>query len=377
LTVKKCAFSPSDSGADVISLSHGGVPAAVLEEAVDRAYENGVPIFAASGDFLGGWILSTPKTTVFPARYNQVMTVTGADAAYLSAGDHCALILCVWKFWGGNGFGSNAFSWLVGTNYGPTDLMQGHAIAAYTPNITFYSAHPDLKGMSDAEMGTSAAVPQVAAAAAMWLQMHREEIRNDRSDGAPLETGSWRTWRKTESVYQALLSSGGARPSTQDTDRPDAYKSTYLGAGILDAQKLINKNRPYQSPGPCLHRAPSHADTFWWIDALGSMTIFDVVGEPVHASPTEAAAVRDALFASLTTELTQLSFRNQALRAWLSRRTAQLRLTDDSGCTIEHVEVTGIARDEWQRLARLIHLDRYASPEMRRAADQLARARET
>jgi hypothetical protein len=366
-----------DNKADVISLSHGGLPAAVLEEQVNLAYNAGVPIFAASGDFLGGWFLSTPKTTVFPARYNQVLNVTGADADYLSSGKHCFILGCIWHFWGGNGFWSNAFSWLVGTNYGPTDLMREHSIAAFTPNITYYEAAPGARGMADDEMGTSAAVPQAAAAAALWLQFHRHEIEADTSDGepaAPSGSGAWRTWRKSESVYRALIGAPapGDRPTGQDVAQPESYKQDYYGAGILNARRPLDQ--PYNSPSPCDQRPPSHADTFWWLDALGSLTIFDIVDTniPVSRAAGEAAAVQDALKTSLITELMQLSYRNRELQSFLSTLTGRLALRGADGCVIAHPNLSPITRNDWRRLAELISSDSYASQGIRHAADWMA-----
>jgi hypothetical protein len=56
-------------------------------------------------------------------------------------------------------------------NYGPDDKMRT-AIAAYTPNVPW--ARFDEPAIVDFDgNGTSAATPQIAAAAALWIEKHR------------------------------------------------------------------------------------------------------------------------------------------------------------------------------------------------------------
>src|SRR6187399_99318 len=59
---------------DVVSLSMGGVPSKVWAEAVNRAYEAGVVIVAASGNNFSGGVVAS---VVYPARFNRVIAACG------------------------------------------------------------------------------------------------------------------------------------------------------------------------------------------------------------------------------------------------------------------------------------------------------------
>ena len=63
-----------DAGGEVVGVD--------LSRAVDAAYEGGVAMFAASGDFLKAPLLplKSPKSIVYPARFARVIAVTGAGA---------------------------------------------------------------------------------------------------------------------------------------------------------------------------------------------------------------------------------------------------------------------------------------------------------
>jgi subtilisin family serine protease len=259
-----------ETQADVISLSHGGFPASILSDAVDDAYKNGVAVFAASGDYFGPF---TPKTVVFPARYAQVMDIAAATSDYRSAGV-TSCWLCIFKFFSGDGFAHNFEEWLIGTNYGPASIMAGHVVAAYSPNITYYDAHAPA-GLSNDENGTSAATPQAAAAASLWLQEQRDKIE---SDILPNGTSSWQSWQKAEAVYQVMLKSSVMHPlSGYSNDALKEYYRLYFGAGLLNAPDMLTQK--YVRPDDCLHRAHSRADLFWITDALGSIGIFEVLPE--------------------------------------------------------------------------------------------------
>ena len=96
-------------------------------------------------------------------------------------------------------------------------------MAAYAPNVLHSSPSNSTNNAVALDgAGTSHSTPQVAAAAALWLQLNRPEIEG---------VGAWNDWRKTESVYQALFESGY---------RPDQYSVKHMGEGVLDAEQLIN-----------------------------------------------------------------------------------------------------------------------------------------
>jgi hypothetical protein len=220
---------------DVISMSHGGSPTLAWTDAVNAAYERGTAMFAAESDWfrlpvpfeiLGTGLGFPLPGPFYPAAYRRVVGVTGATASQKN--------YAVNPFWRWLMHLTQTQPWMLRGSYGPDgwsgaswgpkmhedEKEQGHGkfrawpIAAYGPNTMW------LSGSNTASLtggGTSAATPQVAAAAALWLDYNHDHIGD-----------KWCHWQKAEAVYQALLSSTDRR----DKDKPDRY----LGAGILKAQ---------------------------------------------------------------------------------------------------------------------------------------------
>lgn len=145
-----------DNGCHVISLSHGGLPTQAWADAVNRAYDMGTVICAASGDSIGGFPMTD---VVWPARFRRAISVCGVTADSAPYFDP--------KFDGTDELEGN---------FGPKRVM-GNAIAAYTPNVLWAKIKdwPDAteyskNGYQLSGSGTSASTPQVAAAAALYLQ---------------------------------------------------------------------------------------------------------------------------------------------------------------------------------------------------------------
>src|SRR5262249_11239582 len=64
---------------DVITISHGGLPAASWAKAVNLVYDAGIVVAAASGDNYVGPFGPFPfSDTIWPSRFNRVITVVGA-----------------------------------------------------------------------------------------------------------------------------------------------------------------------------------------------------------------------------------------------------------------------------------------------------------
>ncbi|TGV53828.1 hypothetical protein EN792_076875, partial [Mesorhizobium sp. M00.F.Ca.ET.149.01.1.1] len=96
----------------------------------------------------------TPSSIVYPARYNRVLAACGV------MGD-------------GRAYSGLALGTMQG-NYGPASKM-ATALGAYTPNVPW--AEIDCRKVVDMDgSGTSAATPQVAAAAALWLAEHWDVV---------------------------------------------------------------------------------------------------------------------------------------------------------------------------------------------------------
>lgn len=206
-------------GCDVVSISMGGVPTRSWADAVNRAYEAGVAIFAAAGNRFGP---SPPSSIIYPARFNRVVAVCGVTAKgspYYRSGLHRHMQGC----------------------FGPASAMQT-AIAAFTPNAPWAEMGCDaLVGFGG---GTSSATPQVAASAALWLQQ------------ASIPAGT-EGWKKVEAVRWALF-------STANKDAPEREK--YFGQGVLRAREALNVAFRNDLP-----KTPLDTVSFPWLRLLGAL----------------------------------------------------------------------------------------------------------
>jgi hypothetical protein len=209
------------SGCRIISISMGGVPTRRWAHAVNAAYEAGVAIVAAAGNNVRDGFPT--REIVWPARFERVVAVCGATAdksPYLKVG-------------------SNDMQ----GNFGPAGKMRT-AIAAYTPNVPWAEIGcrnvVSLRGA-----GTSSATPQVAAAAALWLQRR------------PVPTHI-EPWQRAEAVRHALFTSA-------DKMSPDNFK--FFGQGLLRARAALEV--PFDASLP---KAPK--DNVWF-PLLNVLTGFD------------------------------------------------------------------------------------------------------
>ena len=182
---------------DVLTLSMGGLPSRVWAEAVDRAYEQGICICAAAGNHFG---ITPPRTIVYPARYDRVVAVCGVMA---------------------NGAPYADLDSVMEGSFGPDSAMDT-ALSTYTPNIPWprFGCPETIRLNGE---GTSAATPQVAAAAALWLEKYKSVLPRD--------------WRRVEAVRHALFQSAAMK-----NDRK------HLGNGVLRAAEALkvlpDLNRP-------------------------------------------------------------------------------------------------------------------------------------
>lgn len=200
-----------DQGCEVVTMSMAGLPSRKWARAVDKAYERGVTIVSAAGNnWRKGLMRIAPNTTLYPARYQRVIAATGACINH-------------------EPYDFDINSWIVGAkpaigenmqgNWGPDSCMDT-AIAAYTPNLPWAMLDQPYP-FSRSGGGTSAATPQVAAAVALWIVKHREELKRRGYSG---------TWKQVEAVRQALF-------RTADKSYIGYHK--YYGQGILKARKAL------------------------------------------------------------------------------------------------------------------------------------------
>ncbi|EJM74800.1 S8 family serine peptidase [Pseudomonas sp. GM55] len=155
----------------VVTMSMGGLPSQLWAEEVNALYEEGVVLVAAAGNNFGN---APTHHIVYPARFNRVIAACGVMADHKPYADLPVT--------------------LMAGNHGPASTMRT-AMAAYTPNI------PRAKfGCSNTidwnGGGTSSATPQIAAAAAIWIQKNRTKW-NAYPD----------KWMRVEAVRTALFNS--------------------------------------------------------------------------------------------------------------------------------------------------------------------------
>jgi len=185
-------------GADVVSMSMGGLPSQASTDAVNKAYEAGVVVVCASGNNFGGLPTSL---VVYPARFDRVIAACGTMA------DKSPYL--------------NLPPYVTEGNAGPASKM-ATAVAAYMRNIPWARLGvPDWIDLDGG--GTSAATPQVAAAAALWLH---------KNGGNYLA----RDWRRAEAARRALFDTAFLG---SDARRPHPY----LGSGLLRAADALAKDR--------------------------------------------------------------------------------------------------------------------------------------
>src|SRR5262245_3638104 len=238
---------------DVITMSMGGLASQAWAEAVNALYEQGVFIVTAAGNNFGN--LPT-RNIVFPARFGRVVAACGVMED-------------------GKPYADLEIRLMAG-NYGPEPKMKT-AIAAPTPNVPW--ARWGCSDIIDFDgQGTSAATPQVAAAAALWLQRNRAAV-----DAYP------KGWMRVEAIRSALF--GSAKENAQESKR--------LGRGELRAQEALAQapaGRVHTAGDRrrrCLVRVPAYSD--WpWPAGLARATAADAGARGVAALTEHGGRKRHA-----------------------------------------------------------------------------------
>ncbi len=187
-------FGDPSKRAHVITMSMGGLASQAWCDAVNALYELGVFLVTAAGNNFGN--LPT-HNIVYPARFKRVVAACGVMA-------------------NGSPYADLPLNIMAG-NYGPPSKM-ATAMAAFAPNTPWAKLGCSLIVDHDGR-GTSAATPQIAAAAALWVQTFKSQWEQY-PDG----------WMRVEAVRKALFDS--AQPSGSESQKK-------LGRGVLKADTAL------------------------------------------------------------------------------------------------------------------------------------------
>lgn len=178
----------------VITMSMGGLASQAWADAVNALYELGVFIVTAAGNNFGNF---PTRNIVYPARFKRVIAACGAMADGKPYADLPHLIMA--------------------GNYGPQSKM-ATALAAYTPNLPWARLGCTQTVDHDGR-GTSSATPQIASAAALWIQKNKTKW-----------DAYGQGWMRVEAVRKALMDSAKLE---------SAALGERLGRGIIRAQAAL------------------------------------------------------------------------------------------------------------------------------------------
>ena len=225
-------FGDNTKRAHVITMSMGGLASQAWADAVNALYDLGVFMVTAAGNNFGN--LPT-HNIVYPARFQRVVAACGVMA-------------------NGQPYADLPLKIMAG-NYGPASKM-ATAMAGFTPNTPWARLGCELMVDHDGR-GTSAATPQIAAAAALWIQAFK---------------GKWEQysegWMRVEAVRKALF----------DAARLDkSGLAEHLGRGAVQASAALMQ-RP--ADAAALQKQPVDTASFPFLRVI--------TGLGVSAAPRDA-----------------------------------------------------------------------------------------
>ena len=258
---------------NVVSMSMGGLPSQAWADTINALYEAGVVVVTAAGNNYDN--LPT-RFVVYPARFGRVIAACGVMA-------------------NGSPYANLPPKRMAG-NYGPDSKMRT-AIAAYTPNVPWARfgepAIVDFDGN-----GTSAATPQVAATAALWIEKHRAQY-DAYSEG----------WKRVETVRKALFDSAAKAADYADE----------LGYGMLRAADALSLQA---APASRLTASPPDAVDYAFLKLLlgdAAPAFAATAGAKLSMLDLEAAQVAAKSGLETRTETWTPASRRQLVHEMLAR----------------------------------------------------------
>jgi hypothetical protein len=289
--------SNANTQVHVITMSMGGLASQAWADAVNALYELGVFIVTAAGNNFGNF---PTKSIVYPARFKRVIAACGVMAD-------------------GKPYADLPFRIMAG-NYGPESKMPT-ALAAYTPNIPWARMGCDQLVDHDGR-GTSSATPQIAAAAALWIQKHKSKW-----------DGYSQGWMRVEAVRKALADSAKLESSALNER---------LGRGIIRAQAALAQNPAKEAD---LTKQPTDSVSFPFLKVITGLGI----------------AASDAQQRMLELEALQLMQQSKELEKLLpdpEKETQDLSATERGRFVEVLVSTPGASRSLREALANKVRTDR-------------------
>ena len=258
----------------VVSMSMGGLPSQAWADAINALYEAGVVVVTAAGNNYDN--LPT-RFVVYPARFGRVIAACGVMA-------------------NGSPYANLPPKRMAG-NYGPDSKMRT-AIAAYTPNVPWARfGEPTIVDFDG--NGTSAATPQVAGAAALWIEKHRAQF-DAYAEG----------WKRVEAVRKALFDSAA---------KGAAAYADELGYGMLRAADALSQQA---APASRLTASPLDTTDYAFLKLLlgdGAPAFAATAGTKLSMLELEAAQVAAKSGLETRTETLKPTSRRQLVEEMLAR----------------------------------------------------------